>query len=138
MRLPSVLVTWLLALLAFGALRVHYGRRTGAVAAAGILCSPAVLIHGGLATADPFAALAAVPVEQPVHLETLRHVITACKATGGNRAVATSMRRGCERVRAELAHEAGTAPATTCVQRAVASTLRPPGSGAIFEDLLRY
>ena len=72
-----------------------------------------------LATANPFAALADVPVEQPVHLETLRHVITACKATGGNRAVATSMRRGCERVRAELAHEAGTAPATTCVQRAV-------------------
>ena len=44
-------------------------------------------------------------------METLRHVVTACNATGGNRKLATKMRRQCAQVHAELAQEAGAAPA---------------------------
>lgn len=61
MRLPSVLALWLVSLCAYAALRPHYGRRAGAIAGAGILCSPVVLYHGALAEIDPlFAVLTAI------------------------------------------------------------------------------
>ena len=55
-----------------------------------------------------------------MHLETLRHVVTVCTATGGNAGLAHEMKRLCEQARAELAHEAGSAPARACAQSAAA------------------
>jgi 4-amino-4-deoxy-L-arabinose transferase-like glycosyltransferase len=60
MRAPSVLSLWLCAWLAFLTLRRSHGERVGALAGAGVLCSPAVLYHAGFAEIDPlFAALTA-------------------------------------------------------------------------------
>ena len=54
--------------------------------------APAVPL-AALATANPFAPLAAVADEPSKHMETLRHVVTACNATGGKRGTASSLQR---------------------------------------------
>src|SRR5262245_50244661 len=53
LRLPSILLSWLLALLAFGLHRRVFGRPAAWVAALGVLCAPIVLFSFPSAEIDP-------------------------------------------------------------------------------------
>ena len=71
-----------------------------------------------LATQNPFAPLLAQGEQETVHMETLRHVITQCKATSANREMAVGMHRECLQAKAEMSTEAGLATARAFTQQA--------------------
>ena len=71
-----------------------------------------------LATQNPFAPLLAQGEQETVHMETLRHVITQCKATSANREMAVGMQRECLQAKAEMSTDTGLAPARAFMQQA--------------------